>query len=168
MGDTQNLKDQEAVKKLKEIAEHKVCMLCTYTGEQELESRPMSVAGVDADGTIWFITLSGSTKMTELKQDNKVELIHTDMGKSEYLAITGNAQILRDQAKIDELWNPIAKAWVPEGKDDPALRLIKVTPTKGYYWDTKNGKLVEMLMIAASVVTGATNDNGIEGKLNVG
>ncbi|MDQ2693096.1 MAG: pyridoxamine 5'-phosphate oxidase family protein, partial [Chloroflexota bacterium] len=29
------------------------------------------------------------------------------------------------------------ETWFTEGKDDPRVAAIKVTPTGGYYWDTK-------------------------------
>jgi general stress protein 26 len=65
------------------------------------------------------------------------------------------------------MWSSIAKAWFTEGKDDPAISLVKVTPEEGYYWDTKNNKMISLIKIAAAVVTGKTMDGGIEGKLNV-
>jgi Pyridoxamine 5'-phosphate oxidase like len=62
---------------------------------------------------------------------------------------------------------PNAKAWIREVKDDPAISLIKVTPREGYYWETKNNKMVSLIKIAAAIVTGKTMDDGIEGKLQV-
>ena len=53
------------------------------------------------------------------------------------MSIFGTAEILFDKNKVEEMWTPIAKAWFTEGKDDPAISLIKVTPQEGYYWDTK-------------------------------
>ena len=73
----------------------------------------------------------------------------------------------RDREKIDELWSEIAKAWFPEGKDDPHLTVIKVTPEEGFYWDTKDGKLASMIKIAASAVTGKTMVEGVEGTISV-
>jgi hypothetical protein len=54
-----------------------------------------------------------------------------------------------------------------EGKDDPELTLIKVEPVHTYYWDTKHGKMVAFAKMLASVVTGKTIDDSIEGKLKV-
>ncbi|MGE3509589.1 MAG: pyridoxamine 5'-phosphate oxidase family protein [Vicinamibacterales bacterium] len=33
--------------------------------------------------------------------------------------------------KIDELWEPLAKTWFTEGKDDPRITVIKVAPRRG-------------------------------------
>jgi general stress protein 26 len=73
------------------------------------------------------------------------------------------AEIVFDQQKTEELWNPIAKAWFKEGKTDPEISLIKVTPENAYYWDTKNSKMVDFAKIIITAVTGKTLDGGIEG-----
>ena len=44
---------------------------------------------------------------------------------------------------------------------------IKVTPSEGYYWDTKHGTAVAFLKMAASVITGKTMDDSVEGTLEV-
>ena len=72
-----------------------------------------------------------------------------------------------DKEKIHEMWTNFAKAWFTEGEDDPAISLLKVSPQDGYYWDTKNNKIVSLIKIAKSIVTGKTDDNGIEGRLKV-
>ena len=45
--------------------------------------------------------------------------------------------------------------------------MIKVIPQEGYYWDTKNNKVISLIKIATSIVTGKTNDDGVEGTLTV-
>ncbi len=71
--------------------------------------------------------------------------------------------------KKDELWNNLAKAWFPEGKEDPELTILKVVPTESYYWDTKNGRMLSMVKgIAAAAITGNMNYSGsVEGKIAV-
>ena len=96
-----------------------------------------------------------------------MQLFYSNTGSSEYLSIYGTAEIVFDQQKIDELWNPIAKAWFKEGKTDPEISLIKVTPENAYYWDTKNSKMVDFAKMVASAVTGKTMDGGVEGRLEV-
>jgi len=46
--------------------------------------------------------------------------------------VAGTAEIIHDMAKKKELWNPIAKAWFPDGVDDPELTVLEVMPTEGY------------------------------------
>ncbi|MEO7834943.1 MAG: pyridoxamine 5'-phosphate oxidase family protein, partial [Ginsengibacter sp.] len=52
-------------------------------------------------------------------------------------------------------------------KKDPNISVIKVIPENAYYWDTAHGKMISLLKIAASVVSGKTMDDGVEGKLEI-
>ena len=40
--------------------------------------------------------------------------------------ITGRAEVVDDDAKLKELWNTFAEAWLPEGPEDPNATLIRV------------------------------------------
>ncbi|MBC7495071.1 MAG: general stress protein, partial [Flavobacterium sp.] len=44
---------------------------------------------------------------------------------------------------------------------------IKVVPQSCYYWDTKNNKMLSMLQMFASIVTGSAPNDGIEGTLSI-
>lgn len=166
MGDLNNLSGTEAISKIRELAEDQVCLFCTVTNGG-LISRPMGTMQVDDAGEIWFMSHRDSEKNQQVKQDDTVYLQYLDSGKNHYLSLTGSASIVTDRAKIHELWNPMAKAWFEQGEDDPAISLIRVTPQEGHYWDTKNGKLLTMLKIAASALTGYKGDGGVEGQLTV-
>ena len=163
-----NLVNQEAIDKLKEIVKHEsTCLLTTSLSELPLNTRPMSVQKVCDQGNFWFLSASDSEKNLEIQQDPRVQLFFLNTGKYEFLSIYGEASVSRDRQKIDELWTDIAKAWFEQGKDDPRVTVIKVVPKEGYYWDTKDGKLVSMLKIAASAVTGKTMEEGVEGRIAV-
>lgn len=166
MGDTKDLVNQEAIEKISELAKGKICLFCTYDGN-EIVSRPMDTQDVDADGAMWFMSRKDSIKNMQIGQNHNVYLMYLDTSKQHYLSINGTAEILYDRQKIEELWTPTTKAWFTEGKDDPEISLLKVMPEKGHYWDTKNGVLVSLLKIAAAMVTGKEMDGGIQGDLEV-
>ena len=166
MGETKNIHDEEAIEKLKTLAEDKICLLCTYEGS-DIVSRPMGTQAVDDDGTIWFFSARNSLKNLQVERESKVYLMYADTSKHNYLSLKGNARIVNDREKIKELWNPMAKAWFENGEDDPDITLIRVIPDEGHYWDTKNGKLISMLKIAAAALTGTQMDGGIEGKIKI-
>ncbi len=42
---------------------------------------------------------------------------------------------------------------------------VKVTLEDGFYWDTKNGKVISLIKLAASAIAGRTMDGRVEGKL---
>lgn len=81
------------------------------------------------------------------------------------MELRGHASTTTDKAYIDELWEPIVKTWFTEGKDDPRLTIIKVTPTEAYYWDTKHGYAVAGVKMMIGVPIGKTLDNSIEGRV---
>ena len=162
-----NLSHDDAIKKMKELAEKEnICMFVTKLSDIPLNGRPMATQQVDDKGNFWFFSASTSDKNRDIVSDERVQLFYANKGSSEYLSVYGKAEIVYDMAKNEELWNPMVKAWFKEGKDDPELTLIKVTPEDAYYWDTKNNKLVSLLKIVGSVVSGKTLDDSVEGKLS--
>lgn len=164
----ENLLREEAVKKIKELVKASdICMFTTSLTQLPLNARPMSSQDADEEGNIWFFSNKTSDKNIEIEKDNRVQLFYVNNSGYEYLSVYGRAEISTDKQKIDEYWSSMVKAWFPEGKDDPNLTLIKVTPEDAYYWDTKNNKLVSLIKIMASVVTGKTSDDGVEGQLKV-
>ena len=167
---TENLNHAEAIKKLKELSESaKFCMFCTDLETLPITARPMGLRETDAEGNMWFLSSEESNKNFEIKEDNRVQLFFMNNGSSEYLSVYGKAFIYKDKNTIEEKWTPIANAWFEEGKEDPKVTVIRVTPDETYYWDTKAGKLVSFLSFATAAITGTKTDNsdGVEGKLNI-
>ncbi len=168
MGDTMNLIDADAIQKIKKLVkDSNTCHFVTNLSNTPLSSRPMATQKVDEEGNIWFMSDKDSDKNKEIQTDNRVQLFYSAHGSYEYLSVYGTAEIIFDKEKIHEMWTNFAKAWFTEGEDDPAISLLKVTPEDGYYWDTKNNKIFSLFKIAKSIVTGKTDDDGLEGRLKV-
>lgn len=166
MGKIKDVRRGEAMKKIKELADAAdICLFTTNLTELPLSARPMSRQHVDDDGTLWFFSHKDSHKNEHIERDNRVQLFFSNRNSSEYLSIYGTAEVIRDPVKAKEIWSPIAKTWFHEGPEDPTLTLLKVTPEDGYYWDTKDGKLVTLLKIAAGAITGKELDGSLEGKV---
>lgn len=166
MGETQDLRDEEAVAKIRDIAGSETGMLCTFPLASWMRTRPMMTQGVDPDGTLWYFSGKGSEKNREIRENAVVQVIYSFPSKSAYLCINGTARVSRDQSKINDLWTGWAKAWFPQGKDDPELTLISVKPTGGYYWDTKTNRMVQLAKIAYGALMGQTTDDGVMGELS--
>jgi general stress protein 26 len=163
-----DLKDKEAVDKLKSLIKSaQVCMFETILPSPPYSVRPMSPVETDEQGNIWFFSKKTSNKNREIGNNANVQLAFSNMADSEFLTIYGNAEIIIDKNKFEELWTPLVKAWFPDGKEDVELSLIKVTPKTAHYWDTKHNKMISMLKIFTAVVTGKPMDDGIEGDLKL-
>ena len=165
---TKNLKSNEAIDKLKSlIAGNKTAIFCTELNKLPITSRPMAVQEVDDEGNLWFISSATSNKNFEINKDDDVQLFFSNSSSSQFLSFYGHATIYNDEEKIEELWNPIAKAWFEDGKDDVKVTIIKVSPSNVYYWDTKDGKIISLIKMAGAAILGTKPDIGVEGKLKI-
>jgi general stress protein 26 len=164
-----DLSAQEAVEKIKHLVKKaSSCFFCTGIATSGSNAaRPMSVQQVDEAGNLWFLSADDSHKNLELAADPTVKLYFQGSPHSDFLYLTGTATVSRDKAKIEELWEPVIKTWFTEGKDDPRITVIKVTPTEGYYWDTKHGNAVAGIKMLIGAAIGKTLDDSIEGKVRV-
>ena len=163
-----DLSQEEAIAKFKELVKHQsTCLFTTQLTNLPLTTRPMSVQKVCDQGNFWFLSASDSKKNNEIAADARAQLFFSNTSNYEFLSVYGKATVSRDRQKIEELWNDIAKAWFTEGKDDPRVTVIKFTPDEGFYWDTKDGKLVSLIKILASAVSGKTFQEGVEGSISV-
>lgn len=157
------------LQKLRELVKDiDFCMLTTVDEAGDLHSRPMSSNGdIDADGDIWFFTNASSHKVSEIAKLPKVNVSFADPDNQRYISVTGTAQLVRDQAKIDELWRPEFKIWFPEGKDDPEVALLRVSLEKAEYWDSPSSTIGYALSFVSSLVTGKQPDLGENRKVNL-
>lgn len=165
----ENLDSAKAIAKIREMVESAdTCFFCTVARSGESNgARPMSVLQVDELGNLWFLSASDSHKNYELSLDPNVEMYFQGGAHSDFLHLSGVASISTDKAKIKELWSPLFKTWFNEGLDDPRITAIKVTPSHGYYWDTKHGNFVSGVKMLIGAVLGRTLDDSIEGQINV-
>ena len=68
MADTQNLSNQDAIKKMKDMAEEiQICMFCTYDAQNKMQTAPMSANQIDDDGTFWFLSTKESTRNIDIQ-----------------------------------------------------------------------------------------------------
>jgi general stress protein 26 len=121
-------------------------MLVTRTPDGKLRSRPMQVADVEPDGTIWFMTERHSCKIEELAADSHVNVAMQNDRK--FVSISGTATAVDDRRKVAELWNEAWKTWFPDGQDDPSLVLLKVQGDAGEYWDNSGASGIKYLIEA--------------------
>ncbi|HEV7867257.1 MAG TPA: pyridoxamine 5'-phosphate oxidase family protein [Chthoniobacteraceae bacterium] len=163
-----DLSGAEAAHKVKDLAERaESCFFCTeVVTPGSSRARPMAVQQVDEQGNLWFLSASDSHKNEEVERDPVVHLYFQANAHSGFLSLTGTVHTSRDRAKIEELWKPIMKTWFTEGIDDPRITVLRVSPTDGYYWDTKHGRAVAGLKMLVGAAIGKTLDDSIEGTLS--
>lgn len=128
------------------LADFDVAMLVTVTPEGAPHARPMHIASKEPDADLWFVTAAHSGKVGEIQQDSQVAVTMQDA--SRYLSISGKAVLVRDRAKIEQLWQESWRVWFPEGKDDPDLALLKIDSGTAEFWDNSGSLKLKYLFRA--------------------
>lgn len=150
----------ENIKKLRDlIKDIKFAMLTTIEDDGSLRSRPMATQDCDFDGDLWFFTNAKAPKVEEVQHDQHVNVSYAEPDQQKYVSVSGTAQLVRDRSKIEELWNPLFKAWFPQGLEDPDLALLKVNVDKAEYWDSPSSKVVRLAGFLKAVATGKPISN---------
>ncbi|RYD79232.1 MAG: general stress protein [Sphingobacteriales bacterium] len=146
-----------------------IAMLTTIDRKRgTLHSRPMSTnKQVEPDGTIWFFTYNDSEKASEVEMHENVNLSYSLPSSQLYVSVSGTAEMVQDKAKMKEFWNPILKAWFPDGLETPNIALLKVTITEAEYWDSNSNKMVQLFQIVRAIVTGTEADYGKHEKIDL-
>lgn len=165
----EDLAGKRGIEKLQELVKQSPsCFFCTAiaTGKR-VETRPMAVQKVDDNGDLWFLSAGDSSHNAQIAKDSAVQLLFQGSAHSDFLTVYGTASVSRDRAKIEELWEPLMKTWFTEGKDDPRITVIRVTPSEAYYWDTKHNRAIAFAKMVVGAIVGKTLDDSIEGKIRV-
>jgi general stress protein 26 len=137
-------------------------ILTTHSLEGGFHGRPMGLAEVQQGDTVYFCASLDSPKIREIESDPTAMI--SVQGKTRWATLRGRARVVRDRAKIHELWRESWKLWFPNGKDDPDLCLIALDPIDGEYWDNRGMRGVRFAFEAAKAfVKGRTpNTSGLD------
>lgn len=145
----------EGAKKLYElIKDVRIAMMTSVESDGSLHSRPMYSHKADEAGDLWFFTHGRTPKVGELAKDSQVNLAYSNPDDQTYVSVSGKAEIVREQAKIKELWSEGLRTWFPKGPDDPDIALIRVHPHGGEYWDQPSRTIVQLYGYVKARVTG--------------
>ena len=166
--DYQELSGSEGMQKIAELVKGiRIAMMSTVDESGQIHSRPMATQDEPFNGTLWFLTRSTSAKVGELEQRQNLTLDYADPEKSKYITLRGRGIVTRDRAKVKELWNPMYKAWFPEGEDDPEIAVLRVEVSEGDYWEANSSKLLMGIRYVAAAVTGGSVSVGESGHVAV-
>ncbi|MFC7548403.1 pyridoxamine 5'-phosphate oxidase family protein [Plantactinospora sp. GCM10030261] len=142
------------------IRDAKICMLTTTTADGRQVSRPMGLQEAEFDGELWFFADADSAKVHQVERNPQVNVAFADQKNNAWVSISGTAEQAYDRAKAEQLWNPLLKAWFPDGLDTPSLTLLRVRASSAEYWNSPNGKVITLLGYAKAAVTGDRPEGG--------
>ncbi len=139
----------------------KVAMLCTLARNGWLVSRPLYTRERRFDGDLYFFTAIDSDKVDELAAHPHVNLAYADPEQDRYISIAGEADVLRDRLMIDELWNErFDRLYFSQGRDDPALALLKVRVLTADVWSAGENALLRAFNFVGAMITGDGSELG--------
>ena len=159
MAEKTEQEQRETVKQL--VKDARIAMLTTMTGDGRHVSRPMALQDVEFDGDLWFFTYTDSDLVSQVTANPQVNVSFSDPKQQAWVSISGTASRVDDRAKAEELWNPMLKAWFPDGLETPSLTLVKVQGETAEYWESAHSsRVVTVLGMVKAAVTGKTPDAG--------
>jgi len=123
-----------------------------------LHAHPLTTQNKSLDeGSVLYFFISKKSELARaLQGDGNVNVSYAEPKKDSYVSLSGQAGLVEDQAKKEELFNTFAKAWFPGGATDPDLGLLEVHIGHAEYWDAKDSQMVQMFKMAKAAVTGST------------
>jgi general stress protein 26 len=137
--------------------ENAVLMTKTMDGFDHLHGRPMRIAAIEEDHSVWFFVSIDSQTVRESQTDSEAYVVCQE--GSRHVVLRGLLTPTKDKGRIDKYWSKWLEIWWPKGKDDPDVCLVKFTPREGEYWDTSGTKGVKYwLSAAAAFVTRQKSD----------
>lgn len=125
----------------KKMAKIDFGMLSTRTEGGAIASRPMSNNGeVEYRGDSFFFAYDTARSVTDIAGDPRVGLSFTGAagllgGPPLFIAVEGEAALIRDKAQFAEHWTKDLDRWFEQGIDTPGLVMIRVHASRLHYWN---------------------------------
>ena len=159
--DTAN-NESDDIKKIGElIKDIDFTMMTTIDENGELHSRPMSTQKTEFDGDVYFFAFDNTEKAEHITRNPNVNLAYSAPDQQTYISLKGEAEILKDRQKMEELWQPGLLPWFPQGLETPHITLIKVKVKTAEYWDsTSGGAIAFVIALVKAAATGESQDMG--------
>jgi general stress protein 26 len=116
-------------------------MLSTRTQGGAVASRPMSNNGeVAYRGDSFFFADESARTVSDIERDAQVGLTFTGAagllgGPPLFIAVQGNAELIRDKAQFVRHWTKDLDRWFEQGVDTPGLVMIRVHAARIHYWN---------------------------------
>ncbi|MDR7148816.1 general stress protein 26 [Hydrogenophaga palleronii] len=136
-----------------------------HTGH--LHSRPMTTQNNNFDdGKLWFFMSRSSGPVEDLVADPIINVSYAEPDDDTYVSVSGTAKLVNDVEQARALWSKAADAWF-SGPEDPDLALVAVTVQHAHYWDVKENKLTQLLVMAKAAITGKEPELGESGETSL-
>jgi general stress protein 26 len=149
------------LEKFHELVEDiEIAMMTTRRPDGHLRSRAMANQKRATGADLWFVTIDGSDKLSDLEHDPHLNLAYYRDSSKEWISVSGVATLSRDRDKIRELYAPDWKMWFPDEGDsrhgtaaDPRMVLIGVTMHAAEFLEIDKPKPVVLYELVKGWIT---------------
>lgn len=123
---------REIVEKI--MKDTRIAVLTYADAQGRLVSTPMGTQDFEDASVVWFITGLDTDKVDAIRANPQVNVSYSsDDG---WVSYSGTATPSKDKAKLDELWDASASAFMDSEKDDPRSGLLEVHGQTAEYWSS--------------------------------
>lgn len=152
---------QDHIDKIQEVVKDvKFAMMSTTNKKGDIHAWPMTTSETSIGAKeIWFIGDKTSDVVKDIQDDARIGLTYASTDAKNYVSISGDAELVTDTDKLDELWSPVYNAFFAHGKEDENLQLIKVVPHGAECWISGNSLVNIFKMATAAVQDGKTAED---------
>ena len=144
-------------------------MLTHRSATGQLHAHPLTTQNKDIDehSELYFFIPHDGELAQRLKAEAQTNVTYANPEKDSYVSLPGTAGFIEDKARKEALWSPAAKAWFPQGIDDPNLALLVIRIQHAEYWDVKESKMTQLFKMAKAAVTGNPPNMGEHRELSL-
>ncbi|RYB90666.1 pyridoxamine 5'-phosphate oxidase [Nocardioides glacieisoli] len=139
------------------MKETRIAVLTYQSLAGALVSTPMGMQDFEDPGTTWFITERSSDKVQALEADPRVNVSYSS--KAGWVSLAGTAHVSDDTAKLKELWDASAGAFMSGGPEDPDNVLLRIDGDTAEFWESP-GKVGVAIQMAKGLITDSEPDLG--------
>ena len=139
------------------MKETRIAVLTYQSLAGALVSTPMGMQDFEDPATTWFITERSSDKVSALAADPRVNVSYSS--KAGWVSLAGTATVSDDTAKLKDLWDASAGAFMSGGPEDPDNVLLRIDGDTAEYWESP-GKVAVAVQMAKGLVSDGEPDLG--------
>jgi general stress protein 26 len=103
--------------------------------------QPMAPNADPKTNTIWFFTKVDTDLVQAVRPGTRGHFCLVGKNHDYHACLSGVFEVRKDQAKIDEFWNPVIAAWYEHGKADPKLTLLAFHVDDAEIWASTDSTL---------------------------
>ena len=110
------------------MREADIAVLTYVSLDGALVSTPMGTQDFEDPGTTWFITERSSDKVRAIEADPRVNVAYSS--KAGWVSLSGTAHVSDDRAKLDELWDASAGAFMRNSRRNRFGCCVSTQPSR--------------------------------------